>query len=319
MRYVKKNGNRTGSPIQKRYDRDSRKQEKLKRSTKSLKNAAKARMASFCLGQILGLVGIAPAVFAEQASKSEDHADAISITFATRQSASRDVMNAVGFDVSLSNLAQSPIIVSGIQIDVQEPVPGTRENISWNRSEGGDITLAPGTTARRTLSMPSLDHSWYQYWAALARNPRLLTFAPGEYDATVIVDYKLPPNASLQLTKTAKLTFSSALGAVVIGTIVGSILGLLFRSAWRLTREKPRPRLADELLDAGLAFPAGVLGAIIVSLILYRLKDVQLPIAVTVNDFFGGIVVGLFTYKLADWIYQKLFGDGSVDTSSKAA
>jgi len=35
--------------------------------------------------------------------------------------------------------------------------------------------------------MPGLDVTWSSYWIALLKNPRLLTFAPGEYDATVIV------------------------------------------------------------------------------------------------------------------------------------
>lgn len=132
---------------------------------------------------------------------------------------------------------------------------------------------------------------------------------PGDYDATIIADCRRlgSQQYTVQVTKSTKLTFSSALGAVMLGTIFGSVLGVCFRFAWRLTRQNPRPKWSDELRDAALAFPTGVLGAIIISLILYRLKDVQLPIAVTVNDFFGGIVIGLFTYKLADWIYKKLF------------
>lgn len=236
--------------------------------------------------------------------------DPISITFSARQSANKDIMTAVSFDVLVSNLATEEIVIREIRLDIQEPVPSTRALDTWTRSSGGDIQLPPGATVPRTLTMPGLDATWFSYCSALMKNPRLLTFAPGDYDATVIVDYRRPTQTyNLQLTKSTKLTFSSALGAIVLGTVFGSVLGVLFRSAWRLTKQNPRPTVANEVRDALLAFPTSVLGAIIISLILYRLKDVQLPIAVTVNDFFGGIVIGLFTYKLADWIYEKLFQD----------
>ena len=38
----------------------------------------------------------------------------------------------------------------------------------------------------------------------------------------------------------------------------------------------------------------------------FRMSDVGFPIAISVSDFYGGVVVGLFSYLSALWLLEKL-------------
>jgi hypothetical protein len=53
---------------------------------------------------------------------------------------------------------------------------------------------------------------------------------------------------------------------------------------------------------------AGGITAAIVIILLQRVKGLQLPLNLTVTDFYGGFVLGLFSYKIGDWLYIQLFG-----------
>ena len=53
-------------------------------------------------------------------------------------------------------------------------------------------------------------------------------------------------------------------------------------------------------------FLIGAITAAIFVLLTFRLKSDTLPLSVTVNDFYGGIVIGLFTFKIASWLYAQL-------------
>ena len=37
-----------------------------------------------------------------------------------------------------------------------------------------------------------------------------------------------------------------------------------------------------------------------------RLQGIQLPVNLTVADFYGGVVIGLFSFKIGDWLQSKL-------------
>src|SRR5439155_27048035 len=96
-------------------------------------------------------------------------------------------MNSVRFDVAVSNLTQTDIAITQIRVDIQEPIPSTRDDQKW-QVISQEIQVPPGVTVPRTITMPGLDDTWGDYASALLHNPRVLTLAPGDYDATVLVD-----------------------------------------------------------------------------------------------------------------------------------
>ena len=92
--------------------------------------------------------------------------------------------------------------------------------------------------------------------------------------------------------------------------MLGSILLALFVGTYRYIRHI---RSGSVLVLAGelvILVLAGSVCAIITIILLYRFKDLALPVQITVNDFYGGVVVGLFTYKLGDWLFTQLTGRG---------
>lgn len=59
-------------------------------------------------------------------------------------------------------------------------------------------------------------------------------------------------------------------------------------------------------IKSSLLIPAGATSAVILIFILHRYKDLEMPINIQVNDFFGAVVIGLFTFRLGDWLYKQL-------------
>jgi multisubunit Na+/H+ antiporter MnhB subunit len=92
------------------------------------------------------------------------------------------------------------------------------------------------------------------------------------------------------------------------GGVLGSLLLALFLGTYRYLRRKGERKLWQEVREAFILFLAGSICAIIAILLLYRFKELPLPINVNVNDFYGAIVIGLFTYKLGDWLFEQFFG-----------
>lgn len=89
---------------------------------------------------------------AENQSKNVQ-SDPVAITVIARQSANRDIMNAVSFDVTISNLTQTDIAITGIRLDIQEPVPSTRDDQKWVVLSN-EMPVPPGVTIPQTLIMP---------------------------------------------------------------------------------------------------------------------------------------------------------------------
>ena len=62
---------------------------------------------------------------------------------------------------------------------------------------------------------------------------------------------------------------------------------------------------------------AGATSASIALLLLQRLKGLELPINLTITDFYGGVVIGLFSYKIGDWLHKELAEGGTADSVPK--
>ncbi len=146
-------------------------------------------------------------------------------------------------------------------------------------------------------------------WFRPLGNASLLTFVPGEYQLRAIVTFKVPPSNETTVTETTVVTLQPPLVSLIWGGIVGSLLLAAFVGTYRLVRE-PRDKRVRLLVQILFLAGAGAVCAVIALILLRRLQGVELPVNVTVADFYGGVVIGLFSFKIGDWLYVRLFGEG---------
>lgn len=178
------------------------------------------------------------------------------------------------------------------------------------------------------LTMPDIHENWW----TLPRNVRLMSFKPGEYPVKVRVEYVAGPYHRTSVAEeTIRVRFDTTPWFYVWGGIIGSMVGVLFEFFYTAARrldqfEWPRDdrgRIAPGyairdsiaflfrwLLGGTAKWLTGSLTAAIVLLFLYYYKDVQLPITIQINDFFGAVVVGLVAHRLGLWVYDTLFARG---------
>ena len=96
----------------------------------------------------------------------------------------------------------------------------------------------------------------------------------------------------------------------VVGTLLGAIFVTLFR-AQKAVESLPSPKAADvaviigkETGRAAFIFLKATVAAGIVILVLQSTSGVKFPIEVSVNDFFGGLVMGLIGERVASGVYE---------------
>jgi len=114
--------------------------------------------------------------------------------------------------------------------------------------------------------------------------------------------------------------------AVVYGALVGSILLVMFSTAYSYLRSLPEVpsdmsalksqvtsfllrfpiRLVLAMIEMTLRTVQGAVVAIILIVMTRTTTDIGAPIAVRVDDFWGGLVVGIFSVPLANWLADKL-------------
>lgn len=99
--------------------------------------------------------------------------------------------------------------------------------------------------------------------------------------------------------------------AIFAGGLVGALLLALFLWIERLLIDKNvREAWGRNLLVMGALGLRGGLMAIMALLLSTTTQGAGSPVSLSVNDFSGGVLVGLFSYPLANWISSTLKLDG---------
>ena len=90
------------------------------------------------------------------------------------------------------------------------------------------------------------------------------------------------------------------------------VLFKLFRRSFSFTYEWTTYRgiICNLIIIITFAF-SSIITSIIIVLLLMRFKDIPLPISITVNDFYGGIIIGLVAVRMGDWLNQYLFSNSA--------
>lgn len=216
------------------------------------------------------------------------------------QQTDRVIASPLCISAHITNLTDSNMALVGAQVDFPEMAIGREINNPVDLVFSNTEDLESGGTIIGTARFAAAKSHWYFPFSNLS----LLFFKPAEYEARVIITYKVFERNQTMIEKTVKVTLEPPLNSILWGSILGSLLLALYISLHKRRKENlPWKTALSRFLSVALT---GIVSGIIIVFLLFRFKNLDLPVTITVTDFFGGLVLGLFTYKLGDWLYGKL-------------
>lgn len=221
-----------------------------------------------------------------------------------------DVTAALDVHVRVSNLTERDIFLKEVRVSLPgdflsargKPLPDS----ATLYSPSGDEQMTSGTERFISFSIPHQDIAWY----SPILNRRLLMFFPGEYDLSTFVKYQVPPARDTQIQQVMGVRLEPPLSSVVWGGVVGALLLGAFSGTYRYRRLR-NTTPARVLSETSVLVIGGSVCALIALILLHRVKELALPINLSVTDFYGGIVLGLFSYKIGDHLFSQLFGNSN--------
>jgi hypothetical protein len=218
----------------------------------------------------------------------------------------RSIATPFDIDVVITNLTVKDLEIRRVTILLPEAIRATRRDTLPETLEAQVQPLAPGSDRIYRLGVPTMRRSVFE----ILTDFRTLIFLPGTYVIRAVVEYTETGEAGRQsLSTTYELPLEPPLSSVISGGVLGALLLALFIPVYRVLNAVVRARPAPKRpVIQGLVFlAAGSIVSTTAILLLQRLGDLNLPITVDVNDYLGGIVVGLFSYKIGDVLYSQFF------------
>ena len=180
----------------------------------------------------------------------------------------------------------------------------------------GEITLSPGETFSQTCRFPVASTSMAASKDAVKTTQEDTGWSPGKWysrlfsaDLRLIIDVNVEGVGSRRFFPVISVKSSET--SIFIGGVVGAMLLALFVWAERLLKNpEVRERWGRSLLVTLLMGFRGGLLAVIALLLGKTTQGAGSPVTLTVVDFAGGVLIGLFSYPLASWISSTLKLDG---------
>jgi hypothetical protein len=150
----------------------------------------------------------------------------------------------------------------------------------------------------------------------MAGNWRTLTLTPAQFQvfsAARFATYSAgSDDKSLHsISLVTPINLRPTIWQVIAGAFLGALLLALFIMT-RSTEQSHYTSLSrfkfwlNRTFRFSILFVSGWLSASIVIFITYRMHDSGFPISLSISDFYGGVVVGLFGYVAASWIQEKI-------------
>lgn len=176
------------------------------------------------------------------------------------------------------------------------------------------------------IGSPEHSDSFFGFMHSLTRRWSLLTLSPGDYQFVAIVEGRSGAEGDetrVSATRAVQVRLVPTVWQTVLGAMLGSLLMVAFWGASQgVVRGTPlappdeasKTRGADTLRTGLLLWCASTTAASIAIFMTFRMKDASLPFTLTVNDFYGGLVIGLFGVVLTKWLGPKLFGTADQKT-----
>lgn len=150
----------------------------------------------------------------------------------------------------------------------------------------------------------------------------LMTLQPGEYRFVATAQLRDDSLGQVTINTTIPVKIRPTVWQVSFGAAFGALLLVVFAFSSPATRKLLTA--SERMVDASglkkwvgeplLLWVSATVSSSMFIFMTYRLKDVSGPFTITVNDFYGGVVIGLFGVFLADWLASKLFASAKTST-----
>ena len=150
----------------------------------------------------------------------------------------------------------------------------------------------------------------------LDRYAALLAWTQRQTGISVEIEYSGADARKLKLARETSVEVSASLLLLLVGVVVGAAMLAVF--SWAHARERAASSPEATTKHAFRLFTAGSCTGIIFVVLIQRMGDLDLPFKFAVNDVIGGLIVGLFSFKLGDTLYKYFFGNGQTATAPAA-
>lgn len=217
----------------------------------------------------------------------------------------------------LVNTTATPVIFRSFDLKPLEE-PGGME-ISKDCARSQQTTVAPNQSVTVTCELHSkgFDDSVLKYWSVMLGSWSLLTLQPGEYGFVATAEVRLDEKSVMAISKTFQVKMRPTVWQICFGAVLGSLLLVLFSFSSPKTRalvlQQDRLKTLSGwrlwLVEPLILWLGASMSAAVFIFLTYRMKDVSGPFTITVNDFYGGVVIGLFGLFIANRLADKLSGN----------
>lgn len=216
---------------------------------------------------------------------------------------SEEVTAGMDIYVEIVNLTEKNVIVEDVEIILPAEVRAIRGNEDLSPKLSSNRQLNPGNGIQVPLRIPDHPTSLYEPLS----NHRLLFFFPGDYEVWARVRYSIPPATPTDVLEIVTIQLKPPLSSLLWGGALGALLSSGFIVLYGGLRNTivSIKKCVQQIV---LLFVMGALVSLIALLLIYRIQDLQLPVAVSINDFYGSVVLGLFSAKAGEWLYDLLGG-----------
>lgn len=210
-------------------------------------------------------------------------------------------------DVILTNLTNKAFDVTKVKALLPEDVKALRPRINETLADKRH-QLAAGSEHIYRMNVSTVRKPLYTSIVDF----RTLLFVPGKYVVRAVVEFEpIGQTGSMQsMQEIYELTLDPPLSAPLRGGVLGALLLALFVPAYGALRDKDKPqkpKFKDLLIKGVTYLVAGSVVAVTAILLLHRVGNLDLPITIVVNDYLGGVVIGLFSCKIGDALHRQFF------------
>jgi hypothetical protein len=224
---------------------------------------------------------------------------------------SKSIAAPIDGEIILTNLTNKAYDIQSVTVHLPEGLFAIRPGFS--KSVGGQLHEIGGKDERiYSFGIPRVTMS---FWGSIFSSETLL-FVPGRYRlrAEIVLKESGNDKGIRSLYASTEVTLEPPLSAALRGGIVGALLLALFVPAYRTLHVPGKGEgntqgsLANLVGQFFIYSISGSVVAVTTILFIYRMGSANLPISISVNDYLGGIIIGLFSYVFGDALYKKFFG-----------
>lgn len=259
-------------------------------------------MIRYCLMKLLGLttalLTLVPCLYAATGAPSSNP-----ITAEVTGHADNRVGETAYFVVAIRNTTAAAIKIKSVEIAIDGPARDRfLEPDACKLQQMGEPQLAPGAAIEQSCN--------------LAMKPaRVLSLGAGHQSSLLAANVRVSITTSIDRYGIVQVFPSFTIKApefsIFIGGWVGALMLALFVWVERILKSpNARQEWGNSLFVTILLGARGGVMAVIALMLSKTTESSGSPVSLTVADFTGGVLVGLFSYPLATWISSTLKLDG---------